>query len=284
MRGALLDQDFYDRLIGVEDIPHIIELLKETAYQEDIEHSTIDDNSATAIEDGLKRNISRNFRKVQTFVGKRASELLAILLARWDLHNIKTVLRGKHMKISDEEIVASFVPAGDLDELLLLELVKQTSVTGCVDLLAIWGVNYAKPLTAQMPEYFRDKNLMVLETALDRFYYADALKKVRKRSLNVGLVKAVLVSTIDITNIITLLRVQDVNFDKTARELVEKRKRAELEEGATEVFKPDHLLVLVYRTFPHQLRHRGYSMPISTLFSSLPTVPFRKAFFLSIQV
>lgn len=226
MRGALLGRDFFERLIEVEDISSTIDALKDTEYREDIEHTTLEERSAKTVEEALKRNIARNFRKVQTFVSKKAEELLSLSLARWDLHNIKTILRGKHIKIDDEEIIASFVPAGELDELLLLELVRQPTVKDCIDLLATCGIEYAKPLTAEVPAYSKEKNLMILETALDRYYFKHALKRLSGKTLNVRLVREIILATVDITNIMTLLRVQDVNFRKKVEEI---KKRSEEE-------------------------------------------------------
>ncbi len=219
MKSYLIDRVFYERLIEMEDLNEIIAALEKTPYKKDIEEGVLRHPGVPGIEEGLRRNIIKTYSKILSLVEGEAKELVKIVLGRWDVHNIKTVLRGKHIGAPTEAVTESFIPAGELTEPFLIEMAKEKDVKGIIDLLATWGVSYAKPLTEHFSEYARTLNLANLELALDRFYYENALRSLRKESLNVSFVKEVVRREIDFVNIMTLLR---LTREKVEAEEIEK--------------------------------------------------------------
>jgi V/A-type H+-transporting ATPase subunit C len=73
-------------------------------------------------------------------------------------------------------------------------------------MLATWGIVYAKPLTEKFPEYFEKSDLAILECALDKYYYKEALESVKITSYNTILIRDILAIEIDVVNIRTILR------------------------------------------------------------------------------
>ncbi len=109
-----------------------------------------------------------------------AEDYIRIFLHRWDIQNVKTILRGKSFHIPQDEIFECLVPAGDLDDVTLGEMIRQPDVKSVIDLLATWRVPYAKPLTRHFREYAGERNLIVLESALDQYYYSNGLDAVKE--------------------------------------------------------------------------------------------------------
>ena len=105
------------------------------------------------------------------------------------------------------------MPAGELDEVTLKELLKQPDVKAVIDLLATWEIRYAKPLTDSFPEFVKTKDLAVLECALDRYYYADALAAVKASSYNNNLIRDLLSLEVDVVNARTVLRMVREHVD-----------------------------------------------------------------------
>jgi V/A-type H+-transporting ATPase subunit C len=138
--------------------------------------------------------------------GDESEKYIKILLGRWDIQNIKTILRGKNIHIPTAEIQDCLIPAGELDDTTMIELVKQPDVKAVIDLLATWGISYAKPLTRNVKEYAEKRDLAILEYALDRFYYKNALNAVKGGSYNDGLVREMIMAEIDVTNIKNVFR------------------------------------------------------------------------------
>ncbi len=83
-----------------------------------------------------------------------------------------------------------------------------------VDGLATLNIHYYRPLTTRISEYFNTRDLSILELELDKYFYSHALRKTKKGSINAKLVRDIIIAEIDVTNIITLLRIQDAELDE----------------------------------------------------------------------
>lgn len=227
MKSQLFDRSFIESLLAMKSAEDVIAALGNTSYRGDIERGSVKYPGIAGIEEGLKDHLSTSYNKVVKVVGgnKEASRLLNLLLGRWDLHNLRTVIRGKHSGATDEEIKSQLIPAGSLDEVTLTELTKQPDVKACIDLLANWKVPYAKPLQEGFRLYLNTGNLADLETSLDRFYYEFALAETEPRALlghsqSVRLVREFFKREIDFVNIMSALRLVKEHL---AQELMKQR-------------------------------------------------------------
>jgi len=187
MRSRLFKQAFFEDLMKSEDLAAVIQALMQTEYRLDLEARLLHGHTAAQVDLALKDNMVRTFRKVMSLSNDEAQNLLTTLLGRWDLFNIKTIIRGKHMNLSSDEIVESMVAAGQLESVDLEELSKQPTVKAVVDTLATWRMPFAVPLRAAMPEYTESGNLAVLELAVDKYYFDWAGKRLRGRNQNKAL-------------------------------------------------------------------------------------------------
>lgn len=208
MKSRLLSHRALDDLIMKPDLESLIADLENTPYREDVIEAKGRSTGILCIETALRQNFIRTFRKVQDLAvqEEEAQHYIVIFLHRWDVQNIKTILRGKNIHTTAEEILDCLVPAGELDEVTLKELLKQPDVRAVIDLLATWEIRYAKPLTESFPEFVQTKDLAVLECALDRYYYADALAAVSAPTYNNNLIRDLLALEVDVVNLRTVLR------------------------------------------------------------------------------
>ena len=207
MKSRLLDHRTLDNLILQPDLDSLISELEKTAYREDFIEARGRYSDMPCIEYALRKNFVRTFRNVLGFSKeKEAERYISIFLHRWDIQNIKTVLRGKNIHVTSEEILDCLVPAGELDEVTLTELVRQPDPKAVIDLLATWRIPYATPLTTAFPEFVKTGDLGMLECALDRFYYEDALLAVKARTPNNAMIRDIISIEIDVVNIKTALR------------------------------------------------------------------------------
>jgi V/A-type H+-transporting ATPase subunit C len=207
MKSRLLGPEFFESLILKPDTDAIITELQKTPYRGEIERASVQHAGLACIEVALRMDIARTFRKIYSFFEKEKNEKYArILLNRWDVHNIKTILRGKNIHEPSSEILGCLIPAGELDETTLVELVKQPDVRGVIDLLATWGIGYATPLTRQFEEYSEKRDLAVMEYALDKFYFESSLEAIRGRTYDDRIMREMVGTEIDITNIRSVLK------------------------------------------------------------------------------
>jgi len=142
--------------------------------------------------------------------------ILETLLGRWDVFNVKTILRGKHMHLMPEDIEMGLVPVASLAPADLEELTRVADVRAVVDTLATWRVPYARVLGRVYPEYSKTEDLSVLELALDRYYFEWAAERLKGNSKDLKKARQVLGVQTDTTNLLTVFRAQkaDVSADK----------------------------------------------------------------------
>jgi len=207
MKSRLLSHRALDDLITKPDLESMIADLENSPYRDEVIEARGQLEGILCIEYALRLNFTRTFRKIQNFARKEeAEQYIVIFLHRWDVQNIKTILRGKNIHVTNDEILSCLVPAGEMDEATLKELLKQPDVRAVIDLLATWRIRYSRPLTAAFAEFTRTKDLAVLECALDRYYYADALESVKAPGYNNDLIRNFLKMEIDVVNLKTVLR------------------------------------------------------------------------------
>ena len=207
MKSRLLDKKALENLIFKPDIDSLIAELEKTPYRQEIIAAKGHLSGITCIEYALRDNLTKTYRKIYSFVESTDGErFLSVFLQRWDVQNIKTVLRGKAVHMTAEDIQSCIIPAGDLDEITINEMIRQTDIRAVIDFLATWEIGFSHPLTEAYPEYVKNEDLMILESALDRYYYASALSLVRGDSPDETLIRDLVRTEIDTINIKTVLR------------------------------------------------------------------------------
>lgn len=206
MHSFLLDRKQLNSLILRPDIESLITELEKTPYKDDIARALIEQPGIKGVEYALRLNLVRTSQKILSFVrGDFGEKYVSIFLSRWDVHNIKTILRGRKVHIPSQDIRDCLIPAGTLDEATVVELLKQPDVKGVIDLLATWGHPFAVPLTKNFEDYLEKSDLVVLEYALDKNYYEESLRLVQGRSRDEQVVHTIVSTEIDIVNIKTIL-------------------------------------------------------------------------------
>lgn len=231
MKGRLLDRKALDELILKPDLDSLIAALEKTPYKEDIEAAGIKYDGIYRIEYALRENFTRTFNKILGFMDEEGERYLKVFLRQWDVQNIKTILRGKSIHATSDEILECMLPVGGLDEATLAEMIKQPDVKAVIDLMATWRVEYARPLTRAFSRYHEEKDLIILESALDRYYYDSALGGIGKDTYNDKVTRGLLATQIDIINIKTALRmVRDrIGEEEAKRFFIDGGNRLDLE-------------------------------------------------------
>lgn len=219
MRSDLLDLNFYQKLLEIEEPSALISALGETVYKGDVEEGTLKYSGTLGVEEAFRKNITRTFAKIYNMVEGDARDLVEILLGRWDVHSLKTILRGKNVGAPIEEILESLIPAGRLNEVFLTELAKQPDIKAVIDLLVMTRVPFGKPLAKAFPQYSQTKNLVRLELALDEFFYDYALQKTKISLFDAQLVHEVFKREIDVINILTILRLVQQKIEDAEKAL-----------------------------------------------------------------
>jgi V/A-type H+/Na+-transporting ATPase subunit C len=206
MKSNLLGGAFFEELMASSDLNKMIQLLLSTQYGPDLESRLIEGHTVAVVDDALKDNMVRTFGKIMGFINDEARLLSATLLGRWDLFNVKTIIRGTHMSLKPEAIIDSLLPVGEMTQVELRELAGLEDVLAVTDTLWTWGSPYSIPLRESIQEYLQEKDLSVLELALDRYYSQWAAKRLTSRKQNYKLARLILGLQVDSTNLVTAFR------------------------------------------------------------------------------
>jgi len=222
MTSRLLQKGTLDDLLAAADFGQAVSILDDTDYGVDIEEAIIEGFRPTNIDRAFNRNLARNFTKIKEFFIGRPQELVNALLSRWDLFNLKTILRGLNALVPKAEILRNLAPMGALDLVVLGEIVDQPDLRAALDAIVMfspqWWIPYGRAITPHMAEFMREHDLSILETALDKLHYGKVARVVRGRDINSTVVRKVVEMEVDSINIATLLRICGLELEESRAE------------------------------------------------------------------
>jgi V/A-type H+/Na+-transporting ATPase subunit C len=187
--------------------------LTETEYGPDLEEALIHGLDAANVDIALKNNMVRTFQKVMGFLNPEAVYLVTTLLGKWDIFNVKTILRAKHMHLPVKELKEGLLPAGELTPVDLEALSSADDIRAVVDIATTWGLPMAAALREGHAEFRRTGELASLELALDRYYTEWAESRLSRRGANKRMARKVLATQVDVANLVMVLRLQSADIE-----------------------------------------------------------------------
>ena len=171
-RSALFEEEDYRKLVRMGP-GGVARFMEESEYELEINELGARHSGVDLIEFALERNLAKNFHDLLKWSDGKLHDLIARYLRRYDVWNIKTVVRGVYTGATVEEIVPDLILAGELPESRLESMAAAEDVRGVLDHLD--GTRYYQPLLDAY-ESFEDEGVLVpLENAIDRAFYAHLL-------------------------------------------------------------------------------------------------------------
>lgn len=202
-KTQLLTPDQYPKLLA-RDASEIARALQEGQYKAEIDELAARHRGAELVERATRLNLGRTYAQVLGFSEGALKTSIAAYLARYDVQNVKTLLRGKFARASAEEILDETIPAGLLAA-RLPELSRLETMDAVVD--ALRGTPFHRVL-APLVEGRTLTNLIEVENALDRAYYETLLASIPTSGRANKAFLAWIRNEIDVTNLKTLLRLR----------------------------------------------------------------------------
>lgn len=213
MKSHLLSRAFLDELIAAQDMGQFIQPLMDTEYATDLDETLIHGRDAAAVDEALKNNMVRTYQKVLGFLNEEASFIITTLLGRWDVFNLKTIVRGKQMHLVQGEIEEGLLPAGQLTSVDLTALARAEDIKHLVDLASTWGLPFAHALREGYAQFVAGGDLAQLELALDRYYADWARERLSRSKANIAMARKILGIQVDTMNLVTVLRFQKADTE-----------------------------------------------------------------------
>lgn len=208
MRSRLLDPGRIEDLLALPTLDAFIQALNNTPYAREMQEALTRHGGLRAIDEALARNFYHTTQKILSFADGKARSLIEVVLMRWDLANIRVILRGKHTGRPQDKIFANLFPAGGLSEVALRELATQPDVAGVIGALGGLDHPFAAALAEGLAAYQDSQDLLALELRLDRFYATHGLRVASRGGHDAELVRGLLQMLLAATNVKTALKLQ----------------------------------------------------------------------------
>jgi V/A-type H+/Na+-transporting ATPase subunit C len=219
MRSRLLTSAQLEELLAMPTPASLLQALTSTPYGADLQEALVRYEGVRAIDEALARNFQRTTRTILQFADGRPRTLIEVLLLRWDLANVRAIVRGKHAGRSGDDVVEVLLPAGTLGEVVLKEMAAQPDMRGLAGTLDAVGHPFALPLAQGLAEYAASKDLTALELHLDRGYIEEGLQHAGGKDQDSGVLREIIRFEIDAANVKTALKLSRAGELDTAQRI-----------------------------------------------------------------
>ncbi len=204
-KSLLLGEEDYNKMLQMS-VPEISRYISESGYSKEMADLAGRLDGIDLLEYATYANMAKVFSSILAASQGELHTMVAAYLEKWDIWNLKVILRGKSYGLDGDKIKEDLVPAGSLgDE----ELDKLLSLDGDEDILAA----YCKMEKVSIPQdvmssYKESGNLGVIEDHLDKLHYTRLLASIRPDSRPTQLFETYVRSEIDIRNVSTILKLK----------------------------------------------------------------------------
>ena len=203
-KALLLKAEDYDKMLQMS-VPEISRYISEAGYQKEMADLAGKVEGIDLVEYATYGNMARVFSSILQASEGELYTMVSAYLEKWDIWNLKVILRGKSFGLGADEIREDLVPAGtlsseDLDRLIAIESSE--------DIFAAYSkaVHISAIPAEVVSEFTETGNLGVVEDYLDKVHYARLLRSIMPTSRPTRMFQEYVRSEIDIRNIETILK------------------------------------------------------------------------------
>lgn len=205
-KSKLISKDSYARILKMET-PSISRLLGEGQYREQMLALGAKYSGVDLIEMATRNNLADIFTQIIEFSEGNLRTMISRFLDRWDVWNIKTIIRGKSYGAANEEIIEDLIPAGSFSTEFLRKLAEKETVEEVMEELE--NTIYDLALQEAKGDEEEFPPISVFEDVLDRAYYSFLLETVPPTTEPMKLFRMFIRKEIDMINLRTLLRTRE---------------------------------------------------------------------------
>ncbi len=204
-KALLLKDEDYDKMLNMS-VPEISRYISESGYHKEMADLAGNIEGIDLVEHATYANMAAAFSSILGASQGELTTMVAAYLEKWDIWNLKVILRGKSYGLGADGIREDLVPAGSLDS---EDLEKLIALDNTDDIIA----NYGKMVHVAIPQDVvanckATGNLGELEDYLDKFHYNRLLKSIDPSSRPTKMFQDYVRTEIDIRNLETILKLK----------------------------------------------------------------------------
>ncbi len=202
-RAFLLPRDTYDRILMME-LPEVARLLGEGQYKDEMVALGGRYSGVDLIESALARNLGATYTQILDFSKGGLRDIIELYLGRYDMENVKAIVRAKAYGAPAQEIDETLVAAGSLDEAFLRRLAGLDTLDDVFNGLP--GSIYSRALQMLGKRASEISSWADWEDLVSRLYYQALISSIPRTTQTNRLLRAFVAREIDVLNLKTLLR------------------------------------------------------------------------------
>ena len=193
---------------GLTTLDSLISQLSKTHYKDAIEIGLTYSHGYGCIAEALRRELLEIRKTLERFYAPDIWEKIKTIFLRYDIQNIKSIIRGIIHKADPAVILNSLTPLGVIPEQYLSRIAQSGSIQDAIDRMAVYQLDFAPDLL-QLKGSEKLTSSAELEKILEFWYFDRSDSLLKGRDENVDLLRKANTIEIDIININTLLRFID---------------------------------------------------------------------------
>jgi V/A-type H+-transporting ATPase subunit C len=124
------------------------------------------------LEKALDSQLADTYNVLTTIVPDSIKPIFKVLLQKWDVRNLKSIITAKEANLSKEETINLLVPFGELQD-SMDKLIDAKSVAEVIN--GLEGTAYARVLDDAMSAYQNTGMVLPLEASLDKYFLENLL-------------------------------------------------------------------------------------------------------------
>jgi V/A-type H+-transporting ATPase subunit C len=208
MSTRLLSGEMFPALMETRDLESFAARLSEAPnYRREMERERADAGGLdiNAMEAALLAAYAEDVQKVQHISAGPPRALVDLFLSRYDLHNVRTLVRGLMRGRPAEETRRGILPLGTFTPGDLDELSASGDLSTLAGTLLTWGMPFGDVLHDLLRRFSGEDDLLPFDRGLDGAWFPWAVGRAREISGGADLADS-LSAEVDLRNIVTLLK------------------------------------------------------------------------------
>jgi len=205
MKSKLLSRQDLEALAEAGSLRGLIAALTNTPYRKPVETALSRSSGINCIANALGDDLVNTLGKIRDFYRDAAYEMVMIVLRRYDIHNLKTILRGLSQHVAPAEIFSTLLPVGELKQDLLAEIARAPDPRSAIDLLASMNSVFAQPLLTLRAAY-PGADIPRMELILEKWSFSQAKYFLENKRNYGSVLSSALDLDADLANLQTVLR------------------------------------------------------------------------------
>ena len=209
-RQRLLSTDEARAYLDEPNFESFFKRLSKGPYGDALTTALLTQSGVEAASVALASSLRKAYTWVYGLCDKHFRKLLTALVAKWDVNDLKTIIRAKASGEALSSERTAFMGIGvQISPEEIRALIRQESLEDVVNLILTWGLPYGQAFSEGLEAYMLKPNVADFELRLDKAYTTWACTQIRGVGEAAKYARRVFGQGIDTLNIDTLIRLAD---------------------------------------------------------------------------